>query len=441
MLKLRAGFLARVMVCTLGFATLNSCNRPETEVGLDYAQDDLLGLSQTDTLTLRCRTVREDSLQSDNLSTAVLGRMYHPDFGWHTAGFVTQFRLSAPDKDFGSNPQVDSIYLSLRYTGDSYGQLSPQYINVYELEDSLQYDSTYYSNHSFMHFSENLTEPGFQPIPLNQNQTLYFANDTVAPEVRVYLKDAFGQQILEAGADVYDSNEAWNAFFHGLHVTPDPMMGGEGAVGIDMISGLSYMRMHYHNDLDTSYYDYIINPLSARSNLFTHEWQGPFQGLSESFIDEVEKPLLGVFSGAGLKTQITLPYLSTWKEVIGENSAIHKAELWLPVDPSHNESRYPIPNQLFILTENESGEVVSTPDQTSIGLNINGNFDAEEQAYRFNISQTMQRMLNGELESDVLNVVASRAGISFQGVAMNGPSVASGDSIPKNARLIVTWSD
>ena len=140
MLKLRAGILATVMACLFGLATLNSCNRPETEIGLGYAEADLLGLSQTDTLTLRCRTVREDSLQSDNLSTAVLGRMFHPDFGWHTAGFVTQFRLSAPDIDFGTNPLVDSIYLSLRYTGDSYGELSPQTIEVYELEDSLRYD-------------------------------------------------------------------------------------------------------------------------------------------------------------------------------------------------------------------------------------------------------------------------------------------------------------
>ena len=182
MLKLRAGILATVMACLFGLDTLNSCNRPETEIGLGYAEADLLGLSQTDTLTLRCRTVREDSLQSNNLSTAVLGRMFHPDFGWHTAGFVTQFRLSAPDIDFGTNPLIDSIYLSLRYTGDSYGELSPQTIEVYELEDSLRYDSTYYSNHVFSLSSENLVDPFLQPVPLNPNQTLYFGNDTVNPE-------------------------------------------------------------------------------------------------------------------------------------------------------------------------------------------------------------------------------------------------------------------
>ena len=441
MLKLRAGILATVMACLFGLATLNSCKRPETEIGLGYAESDLLGLSQTDTLTLRCRTVREDSLQSNNLSTAVLGRMFHPDFGWHTAGFVTQFRLSAPDIDFGTNPLVDSIYLSLRYTGDSYGELSPQTIEVYELEDSVLYDSTYYSNHVFSLSLENLVDPFLQPVPLNPNQTLYFGNDTVNPEARIYLNDTFGQKLLEAGSDVYDSNDSWNSFFRGLSISPDPSMGGEGAVGIDLISGLSTMRLHYHNEEDTLFYDYIINPLSARSNLFSHEWQGDFQALSEPFIDEVDKPLLGVFSGAGLKTQISLPTLSQWRDTIGPNSAIHKAELWLPVAPEHNNPRYSIPNQLFILTENAAGEAISTPDQSSIGLNINGNYDSEEQAYRFNISQTVQRMLNEELDSELLNVVSSRAGISFQGVAIEGPQSLSSDSISRNARLVVTWSD
>lgn len=429
------------MACIVGLATLDSCKRPETEVGLGYADTDLLGLHQTDTLTLRCRTIREDSLQTGRLSTGVLGRMFHPNFGWHTAGFVTQFRLSAPENDFGTNPQVDSVYLSLRYTGDSYGALSPQFIEVYELEDSLQFDSTYYSNRSFAHSAENLADFSFQPIPLNPSQPVYIGNDTIGPEARIYLRNDFGQTLLDAGPDVYDSNESWNTFFPGIHVSPDPTMGGEGAVGIDLISGLSVMRIHYHNDTDTLFYDYIINPLSARANLFSHEWSSDFQALSEPFVEEVNRPLLGVFSGAGLKTKITLPYFSDWKEAIGLNSAIHKAELWLPVAPEHNNSRYAIPNQLVILTENESGQAITTPDESSIGLNINGNYDSESQAYRFNISQTMQRMLNGELSSDLFHIVATRAGISFQGVALQGPLENAEDSIPRNARIVLTWSD
>ena len=124
---------------------------------------------------------------------------------------------------------------------------------------------------------------------------------------------------------------------------------------------------------------------------------------------------------------------------------MHKAELFLPVAPENNDARYPIPNDLFILTTNENGLAISTPDENSIGLNINGNYDAGEQAYRFNISQTFQRMLNGTLPSDELNIVASRGGISLAGVRLNGPEAteAATDTtgINRKARIVVTWSE
>ena len=124
---------------------------------------------------------------------------------------------------------------------------------------------------------------------------------------------------------------------------------------------------------------------------------------------------------------------------------MHKAELFLPVAPENNDARYPIPSDLFILTTNENGLAISTPDENSIGLNINGNYDAVEQAYRFNISQTFQRMLNGTLTSDELNIVASRGGISLAGVRLNGPEAteASTDTtgINRKARIVVTWSE
>ena len=150
-------------------------------------------------------------------------------------------------------------------------------------------------------------------------------------------------------------------------------------------------------------------------------------------------------SGSGLKTRIQLPGLTAWESERDEDRAVHKAELWLPVDPQYNDPRYPIPSQLFILSENEDGEAVSTPDQTSIGLAINGNYDAAAKTYRFNISQTFQQMLNGTYESDKLYVVSSRAGISLQGVILNGPEVEplAGDTTnwKPNARIVVTWSE
>jgi hypothetical protein len=78
-------------------------------------------------------------------------------------------------------------------------------------------------------------------------------------------------------------------------------------------------------------------------------------------------------------------------------------------------------------------------------LNINGNYDPVEQAYRFNISQTFQGMLNGTLASNDLYVVASRGGISLAGVRLNGPDaetpLTDTTGVGRHARIVVTWSE
>jgi len=447
MIKFTASQYGAVVAMLMGIAVLAGCKKPDTEIGLEYAEDDLLGLNQTDTIALYFETIREDSLETSHLSTAVLGNMEHPFFGMHQAGFAAQLRLSAPDIDFGENAMVDSVYITLRYTGDQYGMLSPQNLHVFELADSLTLDSNYFSNKTFATTGEPLEDYEFQPVVLNPSETLYFGEDTVGPEVRIYLTDDFGQRLLDAESEVYASNQSWSEYFKGLMILPDANGPGQGAVGIDLVSGVSRMRLHYHNDTDSAaVFDYSINALSPRSNVFAHQWYPPFQALDEAYITALDgSQKAGVFSGAGLKTRLTFPGLVDWNAERGPNRAVHKAELWLPVDPAYNNPRYPIPTQLFILSENEDGEPISTPDQTSIGLTINGNFDAANSAYRFNISQTFQQMLNGSFPSDKLYVVASRAGISLQGVVLNGPDVepASSDTTgwKPNARIVVTWSE
>ena len=62
MLKFIAGTHAAVWATIGGIAILAGCKRPDTEVGIDYAQEDLLILQQTDTILIDFATVREDSL-------------------------------------------------------------------------------------------------------------------------------------------------------------------------------------------------------------------------------------------------------------------------------------------------------------------------------------------------------------------------------------------
>ena len=427
-----------------GVATLTSCERPETPVGIDLqSAGDLLTAYQTDTLELRLTTIREDSLETDNLSTAVLGRMWHPLTGWHRGGFASQLRLSAPDVDFGDNPTIDSIYLSLHYTGALYGAPSAQRITVHRLTEGVFLDSTYYSNRDWAVDPVDLTDGGYQPLTLDPGRDVIIGDDTLAPEVRIYLSDAFGQELLGAGPAVYASNTEWTDYLPGLFIAPTATGAGGGAVGIDLANGLSELVMHYHNATDTLVYTFNINALCGRSNWFQHDWIGDLAPFNQPDITRLPaNEGLHVFSAAGSKILVEFPDLLALRDQ--PELAVHKAELWLPVsDESLKEApRFDLQDQFFMLTENEDGEPVSTPDQNSIGLNINGNYDRDTLAYRFNLSQTVQQMLNGTLTDRPLYLVSSRSGISFQGVEINGPAVhdPNGSLAHRNARLVLTFS-
>jgi len=431
------------------------CVKPESSIGLGLQPEtDLLNLVTTDTLTLEIFTVREDSLETDELSTAVLGRVFQPRIGWTTAGFATQLRLSAPGINFGSNPQVDSLFLSLRFTGDTYGQLSPQGLLVHQLADSISLDSTYYSNFNPEVIPDILNDAFQEEISLNPSDDLIIGEDTIVSQIRLNLLPSLGQTILNQDTSVFSSNESWLDFFPGIVVSTQG--NGVGAAGIDISSGLSLMRLHYHNDTDTSFYDFLISPLSARVNMFSQGYVADLSSLNSPIHDSVfvdGNRSLYIMSGAGLKTHIKIPFLESINDSITESGdtislgcAIQKAELIFTLDDSYFDSRYPPQEQLYILTENSEGSPISTPDQMSQGVNIDGYYDSQNKAYRFNISRSIQHLLNRGTGAYYGNfspehpvppfyIVSSRAGISIQGVVLNGT-----DAGEKRPRLVVTYS-
>lgn len=440
--KLSAGLIPAVMACIGGFAILTGCKRPITEIGSSLQEEeDLLELVQVDTILLEMETVREDSLETDKLSTGLLGQAYHPGFGWHRGSLATQLRLSAPDIDFGTNPVVDSVFLQLKYTGDGYGQRSDAWMEVYMLEDSLAYDSSYFSNQVPKYVGPNLVDPAFQPIPLDPVAPVYVGDDTLGPQVRIYLTDEFGQTLLDKDPSAYASNDAWLEEFPGLYIKPSGGQFGTSAVGIDIANGTSGMRLFYHNDTDTLEYSFNINALAARINLFDHVWEGELEPFNDPATGTIAgDEALHIYSAGGAKVRFKLPDLAFLKD--DPETVINKAELWLPVQDDPHAGRFTTPADLFVLLSDGDGAFISTPDQTSGAVNINGNFDESKNAYRFTLTSTFQQHLNGTLASDELFLVTSRGGISFQGVHLAGTEPLEGDTaeVPQHARVVLTFS-
>jgi hypothetical protein len=447
MAKLKDGvnYLAALIVFSL--LAFSGCKKPDSSIGLGIQPDsDMLSLYYTDTLTLDMVSVREDSLSTDELSSGVLGKVFHPRFGTVSARFATQLRLSATNVDFGSNPFVDSMYMSLRFSGESFGTLTPHTIMVHALVDTLVLDSTYYSNFDPEVGHDNLVDPFQLPVSLNPTGDVISGEDTLSSQLRINLSTSLGTSFLDQDTSIFSNNENWLNFFPGIVVSS---ASGQGAATIDLSSGLSIVRMHYHNDTDTTFYDFLISPLSARVNMFYTDFAGSLEVLENNIDENISIPgddLLYVLSSSGVKIKMFIPHLESVNDTLRETRAVQKAELILPLDESFYDSRYPAHEQLFILTENENGDLISTPDQTSIGVNIDGFFDSEAREFRFNITRTIQQILNrntgigfGNFSPDrpvpPLYIVSTRAGISIQGVVIRGTGVNE-----NKARLVLTCS-
>ncbi|MFA5781348.1 MAG: DUF4270 family protein, partial [Bacteroidales bacterium] len=142
--------LLRLSAAIFLLSFLFSCEEPDI-VGLEVQPpNDKMDVVFCDTITLVAYSVKEDSIRTDETVYNLLGSNYDPIFGKNSASFYSQARLSSNNANFGSNPVLDSIVLSLLYKG-IYGDTSAQQtVKVYELAENIYKDSVYYSNREIL---------------------------------------------------------------------------------------------------------------------------------------------------------------------------------------------------------------------------------------------------------------------------------------------------
>lgn len=414
---------------------LVQCKKPTNDVGLGLQpEDDLLAITKTDTLTIEAFNVLEDSLRTDELSLSLLGNYIDELTGPVRTSIYTQLRLETPDIVFGDNPVADSLVLSFTYTGDVYGQVAPQYFEVFELTESLDIDSAYYSGRDFERDVVNLIEPGDETHQFNLNDQIFFSEeDSVDAQLRMRLNMDLANRFITAGEEVYDSNENFVDFFKGIYVRSTS--GGGGVATLNLLGGESRMTLYYHNDADTLSFDYTINSLCARTSRFDHSFNGSLSPLNQDGEVDGSNELV-VQAAAGAKAKVIFPHLDNFNAI--ETRTVNKAELIVPVQEGR-DTRFGVQSLLFCLTENEDGEPVSLPGQLSSLIDIDGDYDGVNNEYRFNISRWFQDYLNGIAAVNFLYIVSNNAGVSVTRVQLNGPD---GDVMDpdRKMRLELTYS-
>jgi len=407
-----------------------SCKKEISTIGVNIKdREDLLGCAFTDTISLTAFSMLEDTLYTNNRSTQLLGYLQDPIFGNTTAGIFTQFVPTGGHVSFGNSPQLDSIVLTLRYTGNYYGDtLSPFSINIYELTEDIKSTERYYQTGSIAYSTKNLTyTPNFL---LSPKPTTKVALDTLGEaHIRIRLSDELGERFL-ANVKEMQSSSGFKNFFKGLYIEAEPTRKGssleeKGAlVNVNLNNVLSGMRLYYKNDTLARRFYFPVKDINFIK--YTHNYESG----DNAFVNQVlhENKLLGekmlyVQATGGVKTKITFPYIKELKE---KKVVINKAELVITcIEEDATLSKYPPPVQLSMYGVNPSGETVRLPDDPYFtnypywgGNCVTTKAGTKE--YRFRVTRYIQNIIQNDKFEPFIYLVAEGAASSAHRLILGG---------------------
>ena len=433
-----------LLTCNL-ILVLSSCNKNESfGVEIQPENQNITG-QHTDTLMLFTSTVFSDSIKTDELNgVSPLGTYVDPVFGTVQSSIFTQIRLAQsydfrPDNGNGSLDSIviDSIILYLALDG-SYGEISSQVFEVYQLDSSITKDSSYYSNSQINTRNIDLSNG----VSLETNPLLpgTFAGQTVDEAIlRIPLSIAnFGLPIInESGNTSLDGNDEENQFldwFKGIKITTSSTENG-GLYYVDLMSSYSKVAMYYRDtsgalaDHDTVRFDFNINSNCSYFHQVTHDFSGT------DIIDNISNPSFGqdlfyIQCLGGVNGTISIPSLDY---LLDSNVIVNKAEVILPYQYYNYDIHTP-PSNLFLTRKNSDGNDEFLPD--FFESNSGGAADNDLKQYKFNITRHVNEILGGKTPNDTLKVIPSAAGISANRVILNGMQSSKKDK----AKLLLTYT-
>lgn len=422
-------FLVGLVAC---MAALSSCKKETDVIGLDVQPpNDLIGADFQDTTTLVTRTVRADSLRTDEsliiTGDAIIGTYMDPVFGKSSASLFTQLNLSTLNPAFGV-PVVDSVVLSIAYNSAYYGktQRVKQRVRVFQVLEDIKSENAYYSNNDTLALYpvDLANDYEFTPRPTD---SVYVTNKKVKPHMRIPLDTAWAHALMTTTPTIFSTKAGFQAAMKGIYITT------QGTVLSNEQGNMMYVKcgdesqskvtIYYHNaTADSLTYDLPLGSV-ARFSHFAHDRNTALPDLNAQLngTSPAQNSTVYVQSMAGVRTKIEMPYLMNWLNA--GKIAINKAELVIKVDnsdPTYMLDTFAAPAKLVIFGINDDGTSYVLPDANEGDNYMGGGYNATDKEYRFNIGRYLQQVLAGKKKNNGLYVLAANGAINANRVVLGG---------------------
>jgi len=430
-----------VLLILIAGIIFSSCNKKPESIGLDLVDDNKPFIGYDTTFNVYAYSEIEDSVAADETSSNLFGSRYTKTFGLSSAGFYTHLRLSEIYPDFGPGPVADSVFFTMVYAGYHGNINSTQTMRIYQVNDTMERESSYWSNKEFEIFPEELANYTFIPQP--NDSTEIDSITKIAARLKVPMNLSFAQDILDIDdTTIFESSDTFIDYFNGIYVKPDDVFStGEGSIlSFNLTSNYSNIIIYYHNDTstieDTLTFILSINSNNARINRFVHDysksWDNVFKQqvlFNDSTLGSEKLFLQGM---GGVRTIIKFPDITSWLD--SGNIVINEAKL-IMTSFGFDESDEP-PASLILFKILGDSLFDFTPDQATLGdVYYGGTFLEPSNSYIFRISLHLQDLLAGE-EDTGLGLYPSGKSIRANDVSFIG----TGGSNPDRFRLNIIYS-
>lgn len=379
------------LICCL---VLFACKREPNNIGLNLigsAND--INLAFDTSINLVAYTVQMDSIETKNFSVYGLGKINDPDMGVTRADLVFQYNLPNNSFSWGGANSFDSLILQLRFADLNafYGDLNQVHtLKVYELNEDLSFDSSYYHSRKFNH---NHTEIGSWTGKFNLNDTsiIKLGSQTfyLPPHIRIKMNDAFAQKLIQAeAAGNFSSTSNFKKAFKGLMVVDETDLGNNtgGIAYIRLNSNVSALTAYYKDSLEADFP--IIGGSEVAANAVSH-YSAPANFLQKSFVG-THRDSLAVQSLFGTKVRIELADLLN--KFGNKKIAINGAEMVFTV--LGDNGGFKLPERLQLVASDTSGYNIFTKDLAFESSAYYGGVLYGGKEYRFNIARHMQYLLD-----------------------------------------------
>ena len=374
----------------IGFA---SCKKTPQQIGESLLPDSSnIQVEFSGSQNIIAEVQRIDSLSTKSAALALVGDLNDPHFGNSNLSFYTQIGLTSNSLQWGEGATTDSIVMQMLYSGYYGDTLTPLTLRIHEVTQDMAGDSAiYYSNTSY-EVGEEWVNYTFTPRPMTK--TFINGTDTIGYNVlQIPIDVALGDKFMEGD---FASNTDFLNYFKGLRFSCEPVAGTGSICYFNLLNTKSYMRVYYHNDYDTTFYDFNVSDKYIRFNHFDHDYSA---AQAPIIFNDTATEYLYAQSTAGVRTKLVFPNLAQWAKDMNTNVLVNEAKLILTgandlINGVTNDTTiFNQPVQLVVVKANADGSYGILPDQLVGTSYFGGYYDPKTDQVWFRISEYVQDLI------------------------------------------------